>query len=136
LPHDSESTSGQPPKSIVLAIPDMHHPFCHPDALDFLKAVKRRFQPNVCVCLGDECDFAAFSRFIPDPDGMSPGKELERAIESLIPFYLEFPDMMVCESNHTVRPWSAHINRLVKSGLRRGTVYSSGNGSSCLECCP
>jgi hypothetical protein len=39
-----------------------------------------------------------------DPDGMSPGQELKAAIEALTPFYLEFPNMLVCESNHTVRP--------------------------------
>ena len=31
---------------------------------------------------------------------------------------------------------SAHINRLAKPGLRRGTVYSSGSESSCPGCCP
>ena len=87
--------------------------FAHCDALEFLKAVKKRFNPNTYVCLGDECDFAAFSRFVPDPDGMSPGKELERAIESLLPFYLEFPDMLVCESNHTVRP----MKKMFEAGL-------------------
>jgi signal transduction histidine kinase len=33
-------------------------------------------------------------------------------------------------------PRPARINRLVESGLRRGTVYSSGIGSSCPGCCP
>jgi hypothetical protein len=92
-------------ESVVLAIPDMHHPFCHPDALDFLKYVKGRFNPTTIVCLGDEIDAHAFSRYMPDPDGMSPGKELAAAIEGLMPFYREFPKVLVCESNHTVRPW-------------------------------
>lgn len=97
----------------VLCIPDMHHPFAHPDALDFLRAVRSKFHPSTFVCLGDEVDFHSFSRYVPDPDGLSPGAELEKAIEGLIPFYREFPEMMVCESNHTIRPmkkmWEAGI---------------------------
>jgi len=113
LPPEREDKTDLGQKSIVLALPDMHQPFGHVDALPFLKAVKDRFKPNVYVCLGDEADFAAFSSYDHDPDGMSPGKELEKAIEALIPFYLEFPNMMVCESNHTVRP----LKRAFSAGL-------------------
>jgi transposase-like protein len=112
-PHEPDDKAEADNKSIVLAIPDMHHPFCHPDALEFLKAVRHQFNPTSFVCLGDECDFAAFSRYIPDPDGMSPGKELEKAIDSLIPFYREFPNMLICESNHTVRP----MKKMFEAGL-------------------
>jgi len=101
----NEPTVSQNKQSVVLVIPDMHHPFCHPDALSFLKAVKARFMPSKFVCLGDEIDACAFSKYPQDPDGMNAGQELKAAIESLTPFYLEFPDMLVCESNHTVRPW-------------------------------
>jgi hypothetical protein len=87
----------------VLAIPDMHHPFCHPDALAFLQLVRRTYQPTKIVCLGDEVDFHALSKYPKDPNGLSPGGELSRAIEALIPFYREFPEVLVCESNHTVR---------------------------------
>ena len=92
-------------QSVVLAIPDLHCPFEHPDALAFLKAVKARFLPSKFVCLGDEIDAHAFSRYPKDPDGMNAGQEFKEAIQHLIPFYLEFPEMLVCESNHTVRPW-------------------------------
>lgn len=91
--------------SIVLAIPDLHCPFEHRDALAFLKHVKHKFNPSTIVCLGDELDSHAISRHMPDPDGHSPGKEIELAIEHLIPFYLEFPEVLVCYSNHTGRPW-------------------------------
>lgn len=81
----------------------MHHPFAHPDALEFLKAVKKRFKPNVYVCLGDELDFQSLSRFPKNPDMPSAGMELSAGIEGLIPFYREFPQMKVCISNHTIR---------------------------------
>lgn len=92
-------------QSVVLVIPDLHCPFEHPDAIDFLRAVKRRFLPSMFVCLGDEIDAHAFSRYPMDPDGLSAGQELQAAVDHLLPFYLEFPEMLVCESNHTVRPW-------------------------------
>lgn len=93
------------PASRVLVIPDMHHPWCHPDALEFLKAVRSLHKPTHIVCLGDEIDAMAYSRYPKDPDAPSAGKELEEAIASLEPFYREFPNVMVCESNHTIRPW-------------------------------
>lgn len=91
-------------QSVVLVIPDLHCPFHHPDALDFLRAVRRKFLPNHFVCLGDEIDAYGFSKYPKDADVLSPGQEMAKAIESLIPFYVEFPEMMVCISNHTVRP--------------------------------
>jgi hypothetical protein len=90
--------------SVVMAIPDLHCPFHHPDALDFLKAVQRKEKPNIVVCLGDEVDFHSFSRWPKDPDGLSPGGELRAAIDALVPFYVAFPNVKVCVSNHTIRP--------------------------------
>jgi len=97
------SPSSPPSFSRVLAIPDMHHPFCSEDALPFLKAVKAKYQPTDYICLGDEVDFHALSRYPKDPDGFSAGHEHKAVIESLIPFYLEFPQTKVCVSNHTIR---------------------------------
>ncbi len=92
-------------KHTVLAIPDMHHPFAHPDTLAFLCAVRNSRKTTLAVCLGDEIDAHGFSTYPMDPDGFTAGQELKRAIECLEPFYQAFPDMLVCESNHTVRPW-------------------------------
>ncbi len=92
-------------QSRVLAIPDLHCPWQHPDALEFLKAVRDRYKTTSTVCLGDEVDAMGYSRYPKDPDAPSAGKEMELAIEQLEPFYRAFPEVMVCESNHTVRPW-------------------------------
>lgn len=103
-----------PPNNVtVLAVSDMHHPFVHQDALAFLLEVRRIKHTNLSVCLGDEIDACAFSRYPMDPDGMTAGQELRAAIESITPFYREFPEMLICESNHTVRPWK----RAYESGL-------------------
>lgn len=89
----------------VLAIPDLHCPFQHQDALAFLQEVRRAKQTNLTICLGDEIDAHAFSNYPMDPDGLTAGQELAKSIEHLVPFYREFPHVLVCESNHTVRPW-------------------------------
>jgi hypothetical protein len=90
---------------IVLAIPDLHCPWQHPDALAFLIAVRDTYNVTKTVCLGDEIDAMGYSRYPQDPDAPNQSKELELAIEQLLPFYRAFPDMLVCESNHTIRPW-------------------------------
>lgn len=89
----------------VLSISDLHIPFQHIDALPFLCAVRDKYKPTIIIDQGDEIDASGFSRYPQDPDGLTPGQELAKAIEGLIPFYLEFPDVLVCESNHTIRPW-------------------------------
>lgn len=90
---------------VVLAIGDMHHPFAHPDTLAFLTAAKKKFAPDVVVCLGDEVDQHALSQYDPDPDGYSAGHELLKSLDALKPIYQLFPDVRVCTSNHGVRPF-------------------------------
>jgi hypothetical protein len=87
-------------KQSILVISDMHHPFCHPDTLAFLKAVKDKYKPTDVVCIGDEVDFHALSFHDSDPDLDSAGVELEKAIEALKPIYKMFPQVTVVESNH------------------------------------
>lgn len=94
-----------PTSQTVLAISDLHCPFEHPDALAFLNEVRRVKQTTLAVCLGDEIDAHAASQYPKDPDGMTLGQEIKAAIDHLIPFYRDFPEVLVCESNHTIRPW-------------------------------
>lgn len=89
----------------VLAIPDMHCPFMHPDTLEFLTTAKERLQPTRIVHLGDELDNHALSQYDPDPDGDSAGVELQKGREQLSDFFTLFPDMRICHSNHGVRPF-------------------------------
>lgn len=109
-----------PVQNIVLAIPDLHCPWEHPDALMFLRAVRDKYQPNIIVNLGDEVDFYGLSRFDHDPDIINPGGELNLAVKHLIPFYREFPDVLICQSNHTHR---AHA-KAQKAGLPKSPMKS------------
>jgi hypothetical protein len=99
-------------RQTILAIPDLHCPFEHRDALAFLKAVEAKYEPDKIVCLGDEVDSYALSTYEHGPDTYSAGHELDRATEHLKPFYKAFPVVSVCTSNHT--------NRIVKKAFRAG----------------
>lgn len=91
----------------VLVVSDLQEPFAHPDALGFITKVKEVYATDTTVFIGDEVDFHAISpRFIHDPDGYSPGDELERAITALSKWYDLFSGeelIRVCTSNHTGR---------------------------------
>lgn len=64
---------------IILTVSDLHCPWQHPDAFDFLADLARRYKPDKVVVLGDEIDAQAFSRFPRNPDMHSPGHEIDAA---------------------------------------------------------
>lgn len=90
-------------KHVVLVIPDLQVPYEHPDALAFVKEVESVYAPDQIVCIGDEVDQMALSRFDPDPDGDGAGPELKKALKKMDKWYDAFPDVKVCTSNHTGR---------------------------------
>ena len=126
----SSPLKSKPVGETVLVIPDLHCPFEHPDALAFLMLVRDTYRPSVVVSLGDEIDAAAFSRYPKDPDGLAAGKELSEAKEHLHAFYLNFPKVLVCESNHTVRPWKLAFEAGLPSNFLRAieTVLNAPDG--------
>lgn len=84
----------------ILVISDFHAPYNHPDAVDFLRACKKKFKPTDVVCIGDETDFHAMSFHDSNPDLPSAGDELKLAIKELKKLYRLFPECTVVESNH------------------------------------
>lgn len=99
----------------ILVISDLHAPFMHPDAVAFLKAVKKKYKPTRVILSGDEVDFHSSSYHEKDPDLDSAGVELEKAIKSLRPIYGLFPKAEVLESNHG----SLVIRKAVTNGMSR-----------------
>jgi hypothetical protein len=100
-------------KETVLVIPDIHAPFNHPDAFDFLRDLAKAYKPTKIVCLGDEMDAHALSEWDTDPDGLSPEGEWAAGLVELKTLYKLFPKVQVCTSNHTSRPF----RKAFKSGL-------------------
>lgn len=104
----------------VLVISDYHSPFCHPDAVRFLRRLKRKYKPDYVVCIGDEVDFHALSYHDHNPDLDSPGVELTKAIKALQPLYKLFKKVTVIESNHG----SMVLRKAITAGIPQGALRS------------
>lgn len=115
----------------ILAIPDQHAPYQHPDALKFLIAVREAFNPDLVVNLGDELDFHAMSFHDSDPNLDSAGPELERGKKWLHKLEAEFPNQLICDSNHgsmTFRRAKAHGLPVQLIRGYREVIFPDGNG--------
>jgi hypothetical protein len=99
--------------SRVLIIPDLHFPYCHPDSLDFLHKLKVKLNPTRVICLGDELDFHSYSMHKPNPDLLSPGHELARALGYIDTLHELFKNMDILHSNHG--------SLVYRKGLENGT---------------
>lgn len=97
----------------ILCISDTQFPFHHTDTYTFLAAVSKKYKIDTVVHQGDEVDFHAFGRWTVDPDGYSPAKEFELALECMHKLYKMFPKAYVCTSNHTVRP----LKKMFEAGI-------------------
>lgn len=86
--------------SKLMVLSDLHAPVNHPDAIEFIIQLKRKFNPDLVCSVGDEVDLAAFSYHEKEPMMPSAGYELEQAIKILQPLYKEIPVMYLAESNH------------------------------------
>ena len=86
--------------SRVLIIGDLHLPFTHKNYLKFCKSVQKEYNCNKVVFAGDIVDNHGISYHETDPNGMSPGQELEVARKMIKPWYKAFPKAMVARGNH------------------------------------
>lgn len=102
----------------TLCIPDLHCPFQHPGAFAFISDVAKTLKPDRVVCLGDEIDAHAFSRYAKHPEAPGAADELRQSRECLAAWFRRFPVVDVCFSNHTWRPFA----RLSEAGLPRSIV--------------
>lgn len=91
--------------SSVLLISDLHAPYNHPDALDFLAELRDKYKPTRVICLGDEVDQHALSYHDSDPDLPSAGDELKKSKKVIKQLHKLFPVMDIIESNHGSLVW-------------------------------
>lgn len=92
--------SGKDDNSSILIISDMHIPYHHKDALDFLSDLKAKYKPTRIVCMGDELDKHSLSFHSSDPNLSSAGEELESSLPTITQLKKLFPKMDLLESNH------------------------------------
>jgi len=106
----------------ILIISDLHAPYMHQDAVAFLAALKKKFNPTRVILTGDEVDYHAISFHDSDPDLDAAGPELDKAIQALKPLYKLFPKAEILESNHG----SLVFRKALAGGLSRKFFKSPG----------
>jgi len=86
--------------SRVLVISDLHIPYHHKDAIKFLAAVKKKYNPDTILDIGDEQDLHCMSYHDTDPNLPSASDELEESRKYMKQLEKLFPEMDLIESNH------------------------------------
>lgn len=89
--------------STVLCIPDIQYPFQHEDAHAFLKAVKKKYRPDVIVQIGDLLDQHYYSKYGPSSKATDGKEEIKQAVAALKQLYKIFPKVFICWGNHDLR---------------------------------
>lgn len=97
----------------ILVISDLHIPYHHRSAFDFLKALKKKYKPDLVINIGDELDMHNLSMHDSNPDLPSAGDELRIAKKYIKELELIFPKMTLVHSNHS----SMVYRRALKHGL-------------------
>ena len=116
--------------SRILFISDLHVPYHHPQAFEFLKHLKKKYKPTRVICLGDECDKHSLSYHDSDPDLYSAGHELQESIKFIKELETIFPRMDILESNHGSLVWrKAKTNGIPKHYIKSyNDVLGVGDG--------
>lgn len=89
----------------VLVISDLHEPYSHPDAMRFLARTAKQYRTTHAVCIGDEVDAHAWSRWPKHPKADNAEREIDRARKRLQRL-ASFGPIKFCESNHARRAYS------------------------------
>lgn len=103
LKHNQNHITSSNKEEIILVFGDVHQPYEHPKAFDFICGVAEQWKPTKVVCVGDFWDFYAFSRFEKSPEGLSPTQEYKEAVKLSQKWYKRFPDVLYCKGNHCER---------------------------------
>lgn len=90
---------------VDLIISDLHAPVYHKDTVDFLTALKKKFNPQRVKLTGDEINWESMSYHEKNPDLPAGLDELTQARKALKPIFELFPVADVMESNHGALPF-------------------------------
>ena len=95
----------------VFVIGDLHFPFEHEKAFDFVMRVME-LHPEITetVFLGDIIDNHYSSFHDTDPDGLGGNVEYKKARKTLKKWYKAFPNAKVCTGNHDAIPQRKAFN--------------------------
>ena len=85
----------------VLVISDLHFPYHHKDTFPFLIKLKKVYQPDSVIMIGDEMDWHSINvSHVINPDLPSPADELLGGRSLCKQLEKIFPKMVLLESNH------------------------------------
>ncbi len=88
----------------VLIMPDLHAPYNHPQAIEFLKWVYESRGCGSAVSVGDMFDFHSMSRHISETDAFNAKREYEKALQFVDELSEVFPEGDLVLGNHDLIP--------------------------------
>ena len=135
----------------VLVIGDLHAPFIRKDYLEHCIKAYHKYACDEVVFIGDIIDNHYSSYHETDPDGYGAGEELDRAVDTLKPWYEAFPVATVTLGNHDLiiarkayssglsKLWLRDYNqvlgtpgwRFVEQYEKDNVLYTHGTGKKC-----
>ena len=104
----------------VLIISDTHIPYNVNELLPYLKLLKKKYNPDKIIHIGDEVDKHAMSFHDSDPDLPSAGDELRQSKKYIWELKKIFPKMILLHSNHS----SLIYRRALKHGMPKAYLRS------------
>jgi predicted phosphodiesterase len=88
----------------ILVISDMHLPYQHRDAMDFLFHTKRKYKCTEILNVGDVIDHHRGSYHESEPDSMDAETEYLKAKADCKKLQDIFPSMIITKGNHDIIP--------------------------------
>ena len=88
----------------VLTIGDLHLPAARPKYLEFCKDIKKEWDCEETVFIGDIVDWHSISTWTKEPSLPGPKDEYELAKSLVKVWYDVFPNAKICIGNHDERP--------------------------------
>ena len=85
---------------VIMVFGDIHIPYHREGSIEFLEAVKKKYNPTKVICTGDELDNHAMSFYDSDPDNPGAGDELDNSLHYLKQIYKLFEKVDLVDSNH------------------------------------
>lgn len=101
----------------VIAVPDLHFPFAHADALSLLYSKLEIEKPDVVVQMGDALDCFSFSRFPGTKNIMTPKEEISQGLAQLDAFWETVGKL--CKKAKKYQIFGNHEERIPKSILAK-----------------
>jgi hypothetical protein len=106
--------------SRILVLGDLHFPYHHPKAFEFIEHLMDTYKPTMVINMGDELDSHSMSFHPTDPDLSGAGDELLAAQAYVSKLHDLIPQMLLLHSNHG----SMVYRRALDSGISREYVRS------------